>query len=418
MDDQRGVESENRFEHMSDLRFLPYTRQCIDDADIAAVTEVLRGDWLTTGPTIGRFETELARVVGARHAVVCSSGTAAIHLVCMALGMGPGDISVVPTVTFVATANGSRYTGADVVFADVDPETGLMRPDDFKRALDRIVERPVKAVFVVHLNGQVGALEEIAELAAERGVSVVEDACHALGTKCVTEGGGTALTGDCQFSDMTVFSFHAAKTVAMGEGGAITTNNEELATRLRASREHGIVRADQLFENEKEAFDSNGRTNPWYYEMPELGFNYRASDIQCALGISQLSKLETFSDRRRELMRQYDRQLSSLWPVVRPVRRTNGCDPILHLYPVLVDFDALATSRAELIRTLRGRGIGTQVHYFPVHLQVYYQRLYGTHDLPDAAQYYRSTLSLPFYTAMSDDDVTRVVQTIKAVLGL
>ena len=402
---------------MSDRQFLPYTRQCIDDADVEAVVQVLRGDWLTTGPTIGRFETELARVVGARYAVVCSSGTAAIHLACIALGMGSGDASVVPTMTFVATANGSRFTGADVVFADVDPETGLMRPDDFKRALDRVGGRTVKAVFVVHLNGQVGALEEIAEMARERGISVVEDACHALGTRCSTMDGETALTGDCQFSDMTVFSFHPAKTIAMGEGGAITTNDEALANRLRIAREHGIVRAEPLFENREEAFDSTGELNPWYHEMPDLGFNYRASDIQCALGISQLSKLERFSDRRRALMRHYDHELGPLWPVVRPVKRTNRCDPTLHLYPVLIDFELVEMHRAGLMCSLREQGIGTQVHYIPVHLQTYYQKLYGAQVLPGATKYYRSILSLPFFVGMSDDDVTRVVRTMKMVLG-
>ncbi len=396
---------------------LHYAHQLIDESDIAAVNAVLRSDWLTTGPVTEQFEEAFAKKVGARHAIACSSGTAALHLSCLALGLGPGTASVAPTITFLATANATRFVGGDVLFADVNPETGLLRLEDLHKTLDLAKDHEVRALFVVHLNGQTAPTEELARLARRHGLAVVEDGCHALGTTYRTSGGGDGQVGDCLFSDLTVFSFHPIKTIVMGEGGAVTTNDSTLAASLRSLRNHGLVHGPEGFVNTESAFDSSGAVNPWYHEMQALGFNYRASDIHCALGLSQLAKLDEFSARRRTLMRLYDEQLRSLAPQVSPVPRVPGCNPTLHLYPVLIDFDYAGITRAHVMNRLKARGIHTQVHYYPVHRQPYYAGLYGDRDMPGARAYYERVLSLPFHAGLKDDDVPRVVGALREVLA-
>ncbi|MBL4690155.1 MAG: aminotransferase class I/II-fold pyridoxal phosphate-dependent enzyme, partial [Rhodospirillales bacterium] len=303
--------------------FLPYARQCIEDDDIDAVVKVLKSTHLTAGPVTESFEAALAEKTGAAHVISCSSGTAALHLSALALGLGPGDTVIVPTITFLATANAAQYVGADVVFADVDPDTGLMGPDDFLDALERSGNK-AKAVFPVHLAGQSPDIETIGNIARENGLAVVEDACHALGTTYTSEPNGLNAqdrTGSCRHGDMAVFSFHPAKTVAMGEGGAITTNDAELADRLRLLRNHGMTRNTSDFKNNDMSFDGTGQANPWYYEMARPGFNYRASEIHCSLGLSQLGKLDRFVERRRELVACYDDRLAPLSPLVRPIHK-------------------------------------------------------------------------------------------------
>ncbi|MDP7393099.1 MAG: UDP-4-amino-4,6-dideoxy-N-acetyl-beta-L-altrosamine transaminase [Alphaproteobacteria bacterium] len=385
-------------------RFLPYTRQIVTEADIAAVVEVLRSDYLTTGPVVNAFEDALATEVGAAFVIACSSGTAALHLAALALGLGPGDTVIVPTVTFAATANGPRFTGANVIFADVDPDTGLMRPSDMEAAIARS-PTPPRAVYPVHLGGQPCDMAAINAIAGQAGISVVEDAAHALGTAYDDEA-TTARVGGCTQSDMAIFSFHPAKTVAMGEGGAVTTNDEVLAARVREYCAHGIVR-----DNFK-----NGTTrDPWYYEMQKLGFNYRASDIHCALGLSQLSRLETVVRKREHLVSAYDTALAELAPVIRPTERVPSDTTGWHLYQVLIDFEAVGLSRAELINHLRENGIGTQVHYIPVHSQPYYQRLRET-PMPGAEAFYQRCLSLPLFSEMDEGDVLHVVENLKTAL--
>lgn len=387
--------------------FLPYGKQEIGDDDVAAVAAVLRGDWLTTGPTVEAFETALAEKVGAQFAVVCSSGTAALHLAVLAAGIGPGDAAVVPSITFLATANAIRYVGGDVVFADVDSATGLMTPATLESALARSAGN-IKAVLPVHLAGQTIDLEAVSAIAKRAGAIVIEDACHALGTT-LTNGG---VVGDCRYSAMTVFSFHPVKTIAMGEGGAITTNDLVLYERLLRLRNHGMTRVPSQFSNADLAFDADGKPHPWYYEMPEVGFNYRASDIHCALGLSQIRKLDGFIARRRELASLYDDLLKPLVPHILPPLRTGLSDPAWHLYAVRIDFAGLGISRELLVQQLRNEGIGTQVHYVPVHMQPYYQDTVGLLQLPGAMTYYRSTLSLPLFPAMTSDDVKRVVSAL------
>lgn len=397
-------------------RFLPYGRQLIEDDDIAAVVEALRGDLLTTGPFVGRFEFALANAVGSRHAVVCANGTAALHMAARALNLGPGSKVVVPSITFLATASAPHMNGADIVFADVDPQTGLMRPDDLRQALERAGH--ADAVFNVHLNGQCGPVEEIAAIAREHGARIVDDACHTLGAAFIGEDGVARPIGSNTFADLSVFSFHPVKAIAMGEGGAVTANDSELAHALLRARNHGMTREASDFRNVDDAFDSDGKANPWYYELVEPEFNWRANDIQCALGLSQLGKLGRFVARRRSLAAAYDAIFTEHLPVVRPLGRTRMCLPAWHLYVVRIDYAAAGLSRAELMRRLADDGIGTQVHYFPVHRQPYYAQRYETPALPGADQYYQRALSLPLFASMTNDDVAFVAAALLRHLGI
>ena len=394
--------------------FLPYGRHCIDDDDVAAVTAVLKSDWLTTGPVVDDFESAFAEKVGARYAVSCSSGTAGLHLAALALGLGPGDEAIVPAMTFLATANAARYVGGEVGFCDVDPETGLMTPETLHAAATGAAGQP-RAAFPVHLNGQTADMPALARIARKRGLAMVEDACHAVGAT-YQAGNEHFAVGSCRHSDMTVFSFHPVKTIAMGEGGVVTTNDADLNEKLRAFRNHGMTRAPEKFADRAAAFAQNGTANPWHYEMPEPGFNYRVSDIHCALGLSQLGKLDRFVARRRALAERYDMLLVPLAPRVRPVERVANCTPAWHLYVVLIDFAAFGTERAVVMNQLKENGIGTQVHYPPVHRQPYYRERYGDLTMPGADAYSARCLSLPLFPDMDDGDVDRVVSCLSSVL--
>jgi UDP-4-amino-4,6-dideoxy-N-acetyl-beta-L-altrosamine transaminase len=383
--------------------FLPYGRQTIEDDDIAAVAEALRADLLTTGPTVEAFETAFKAKVGAEHAVAVSNGTATLHLAMMALGVGEGDVCIVPSVTFLATANCARYVGAEVVFADVDPDSGLMTPDTLADALARAGDRRVRAVLPVHLRGDVCDLPALNAMASAAGAVLVEDAPHALGSTA-TFGNVQHRVGDGAFSAFASFSFHPVKTLATGEGGMLTTNDAALAARARSLRGHGMVRP--------------AGAEPWVYEMPELGFNYRIPDVLCALGISQLAKLDRFVERRRALAARYEALLEPLSPLVRLAVRPAGSDPALHLLTVLIDFEAAMTTRVAVMENLKAQGIGSQVHYIPVHRQPYYVNRYGLADLPGADAWYDRCLTLPLYPGMTDADPDRVVEALARALGI
>ncbi len=400
--------------------FLPYGRQTIEDDDIAAVVAVLRGDWLTTGPMVAQFEAALASQVGAEHAVACASGTAGLHLAMAALGIGRGDRVIVPTLTFAATANAVRFVGADVVFADVAPDTGLMTATTAAEAIARSASDggpPVRAIVPVQLNGQASDLSAIAAIARKHHMAVILDAAHAIGTAYVCDS-TVHQVGDGHHADLSVFSFHPVKTIAMGEGGAVTTNDAAHAAALRRLRHHGMVRDADALQQADLAFDSGGRENPWYYEIDQLGWNYRVTDMQCALGLSQLGKLDRFVARRAALANRYDAALARFGPHVRPLTRVADCRPAWHLYVALIDFAALGIERGHVMRTLRDARIGTMVHYMPVHLHPYYRRLYGAAVLPGAHTYYDRALSLPLFPAMADSDVDRVVVALAAALNL
>lgn len=395
--------------------FLPYGRQSISDEDVAAVAAALRSEHLTTGPLVDRFELAFAAAVGAAEAVVCINGTAALHLAAMAAGVGRGDVVIAPSITFVATANASRYLGAEVVFADVDPDTALMTPETLADALERAARRhsgrTVRAVFPVHMGGNVCEVPALRLLADAAGAEIVEDACHALGT--LTPWGKV---GACRSSLMSTFSFHPVKTIATGEGGAITTNDMRLAKRMRRLRAHGIQRDPKAF-TAAGAFDG-AEPNPWWYEQVELGFNYRLPDVLCALGLSQLSRLDAFAERRRRLAALYREELRSLAPVVRTVEPTEGTTPCPHLFTVLIDFEAAGLTRRECMERLRARGIGTQVHYIPVHRQPYWRARDPELSLPGADSWHARVLSLPLFPDMADDDPERVADALREVLAL
>jgi UDP-4-amino-4,6-dideoxy-N-acetyl-beta-L-altrosamine transaminase len=382
--------------------FLPYGRQTIEDDDIAAVTQALRGDFLTTGPTVEAFETAFAAKVGAQHAITVSNGTATLHLAMMALGIGEGDVCIAPSVTFLATANCARYVGAEVVFADVDPDSGLMTPDTLAQALGRVGDKRVKAVLPVHLRGDVCDLPALKAMASAAGAALVEDAPHALGS-VGTFGGVDHPVGDGAYSSFASFSFHPVKTLATGEGGMLTTNDAELAARARLLRSHGMVRP------------AGGE--PWWYEMPELGFNYRIPDILCALGLSQLAKLDRFVARRRALTALYAKLLAERCPRVKLAQSPAHSNPALHLLTVLIDFEAEGLSRRTVVDSLKSQGIGTQVHYIPVHRQPYYVNRQDLADLPGADAWYARCLTLPLFPAMADGDVERVVDALATILG-
>jgi UDP-4-amino-4,6-dideoxy-N-acetyl-beta-L-altrosamine transaminase len=384
-------------------QILPYGRQTIEDDDIAAVVAALKADFLTTGPTVDAFELAFAEKVGARHAVACANGTAALHLAMLALRVQPGEAVIAPAITFLATANCARYVGAEVVFADVDADSGLMTPETLAEALTRLEGRRLRAVLPVHLRGDAADLPGLAALASDAGAVLVEDAPHALGTT-MTFGNVAERVGDVRHSAMATFSFHPVKTIATGEGGMVTTNDPALAERLKVLRSHGMVRPEG--------------SDPWWYEMAEPGFNYRLPDILCALGLSQLAKLDRFAARRRALARAYETALAPLSPLVRLAARPAWSDPVLHLMCVLIDFEAAGRTRRQVVEALRARGVGSQVHYIPVHRQPYYRDRYGDLALQGSEAWYARCLSLPLYPGMADGDVGKVVEALKEAVGL
>ena len=392
---------------------LPYGRQCVEDDDIQAVVQALRGDLLTTGPLVTRFEQALASRTGAGEAIACSSGTAALYLAARALGLGPGRFAIVPSITFAATANAPHLLGAEIIFADVDPETGLMRASDLEAALARAPYGRADAVFPVHYAGQSCNIEAICETARAHELVIVEDAAHALGTAWTGCDGALLPVGSNAKSDLTIFSFHPVKTIAMGEGGAVTANDPELLRRLKLGRNHGITREPAEFLEASAAFDASGAAHPWYYELQAPSFNFRVSDINCALGLSQLAKLDRFVARRRALVACYDELLAPLAPLATPLKRDGRSLTAWHIYALRVDFKAARISRANLMRALAADGIGTQVHYIPVHRHPYYAARYGVPELPGADAYYASTLSLPLHVTMSEDDVACVVGALR-----
>lgn len=401
----------------TETRFLPYGRQDITEDDIRAVVKVLRSDWLTQGETGPAFEKALAERLCAGHAVACANGTAALHLSMLALGIGPDDVAVTSANSFLASANCARYVGAQVRFADIDPETGNMAVPSLQRLLEGDREHRIKAVIPVHFAGQPADLPHIYKLARDHGAKVVSDACHAIGAE-YRAGDSIHRLGDGLHSELTVFSFHPVKHIAMGEGGAVTTNNGELARRLRLYRNHGMQK-DELTLNDL-AFDANGEINPWYYEMQRLGYNYRLTDIQAALGLSQLRRLDWSLQRRSEIACLYDDLIRQCFPdgSVRPLELRRGRTHAYHLFVVALDFAHFGIDRPTLMKALRDRRIGTQVHYIPIPFQPYYRSFYRLRreDFPGAAAYYDRCLSLPMYPMLTDDDVHRVVESLHDTL--
>ena len=389
--------------------FLPYGRHLIEADDVAAVTAVLTSTHLTQGPQVQAFEAALAARVGARHAVATSSCTTALQMALLALDVGPGDLVVAPAVTFLSTATAARMCGAEVVFADVDPLTGLMTPETLLEAL-AAANGPVKAALPVHLGGRMVDMANVAAIAEEAGVILVEDCAHAPGS--VRHG---YPAGSSRRSAASCFSFHPVKTLACGEGGAVTTNDADLAARIGRLRNHGVTHDPALMTDPELSLDADGKRHLWSYEQLELGFNARMTDIEAALGLSQLGKLDRFVARRAELAAAYDRRLAPLAPRIIPVRPAADETPSLHLYQVLIDFPALGMTRDEMIHALHGHGVGTQVHYIPLYRQPYFKARYGPMRLPGAEAFYARVLALPLFPAMTEADQARVVAALTAL---
>lgn len=397
---------------MKAQRPLNYGRHFIDEDDIQAVVAVLRGDLITQGQIVEQFEAALVKQTGAKHAIAVSNGTAALHLACLAAEMKPGDVGVTSALTFVASANAMRYCGADVKLTDIDPQTLCMSPSSLKAVLEEVPE--ISVIIPVHFAGLPTDAKEIRRIAGDR--IVIEDGAHALGA--TYENGRPVGCGD--FADMTIFSFHPVKPITTGEGGAVLTNDDELAHRLRLLRTHGIEKAPDNLENEEAGFE-DGVARSWYFEQKFLGFNYRLTDIQAALGLSQINKLDVFIARRREIVARYDHAFSSI----------NGISPCQnqtqqrlrsghHLYIVEFDFDVLGSTRIEIINRLQAKGVGTQVHYIPVYHHPYHKKhtQFDPNEFSQTETYYIRCLSLPLFPSMTDDDVARVIDSVKAVVSV
>ncbi len=380
---------------------IPYGRQSISESDIQAVVDVLRSDFITQGPAVERFERSVSEYCGVNYAVAVNSATSALHIACLAAGLAPGDSLWTSPNTFVASANCGLYCGATVDFVDIDPRTYNMSVECLEeklKAAKQLGKLP-KVVIPVHFAGQSCEMARIAELGREYGFTIIEDASHAIGAKYRGEP-----VGNCQFSDMTVFSFHPVKIITTGEGGIVVTNQPRLNEKLLRLRSHGITRASNLMEGESHGL--------WYYQQIELGFNYRMTDMQAALGASQMKRLDKFVTRRHELAQRYDSLLAGL-PLNLPWQSPNGYSAF-HLYVVQVDAADATMNRSHAFNALRAANIGVNVHYIPVHTQPYYiKNGFAEGMFPEAERYYAKAISLPLFASMTDGEQDRVVSVLR-----
>ncbi|MEH6930301.1 UDP-4-amino-4,6-dideoxy-N-acetyl-beta-L-altrosamine transaminase [Priestia megaterium] len=377
-------------------QYLPYGKQSIDDEDIQTVINVLKGDFITTGPTINQFEEKVAAYVGAKYAVAFSSGTAALHGACFAAGISDGDEVITTPMTFVASANSILYQGGVPVFSDIDPHTYNIDPESIKQK----ITSKTKAIIPVHFTGQPVELDEILKIAQDYNLIIIEDAAHALGATYKDRKIGS-------IGDMTMFSFHPVKHITTGEGGIITTNNEAYYQKLLQFRTHGITRdSNKLLKNH----------GSWYYEMQTLGYNYRITDFQAALGLSQLQKLDSFISKRKQYVAMYQEELKELPEIIVP-KQLNYVNSSWHLYIIRLNLSLLKVDRREIFQALQKENIGVNVHYIPVHLQPYYQKLnYQKGICPKTEKLYEEIITLPLFSSMSKKDVNDVIQAVKKVI--
>jgi UDP-4-amino-4,6-dideoxy-N-acetyl-beta-L-altrosamine transaminase len=379
---------------------IPYGRQSISEEDIEAVVEVLRSDFLTQGPAVPAFEESVASLSGAKYGVATNSATSALHLACLALGVGPGDSVWTSPLTFVASSNAALYCGAGVDFVDVDERTYNMCPVRLEEKLDRAAQagKLPKAIIPVHLAGQSCDMQAIHAAASRHGVRIIEDASHAIGGSYRSKP-----VGCCEFSDIAVFSFHPVKIVTTGEGGMAMTSDPGLAEAMRLDRSHGITRDPAQLQHDD--------VGPWYYEQQRLGFNYRMTDICAALGLSQMTRIEEFVARRREIAAAYDAAFADL-PVTSPWQHPDTASA-WHLYVIRIDRQRASRSHREIFDSLREAGIGVNLHYIPVYRQPYYRELgFGQGHCPNAEAYYAEAISLPMYFGLSDDEQRQVVTAV------
>lgn len=377
---------------------LSYGHQYIDEGDIEAVVQVMKSDFLTCGPMIEQIEKKLCDLTGAKYAVVVSNGTAALHLACMAAGISEGDEVITTPITFAASANCSLYCGGRPVFADIDPDTYNISPDE----IEKKITSNTKAVVAVDFTGQAVELDRIGEICAEHKICLIEDGAHSIGTKYNGRYIGN-------IADMTTFSFHPVKTVTGGEGGAILTNSEEYYERLLLGRSHGITR--------KESLMNGGSEGGWYYQQIDLGYNYRMTDMQAALLCSQLDKLPQFSERRKKIVEAYNKAFSEV-PQIIVQKEIPESDTVRHLYIIQLKLEELNADRKEIYDALQMEGIGCNVHYIPVYYFPFYQKLGYTKGIcPKAEALYERIITIPLYYAMSDDDVNDVIEAVKKVVS-
>ena len=379
---------------------IPYGRQSISEEDIEAVVEVLRSDFLTQGPAVPAFEESVASLSGAKYGVATNSATSALHLACLALGVGPGDSVWTSPLTFVASSNAALYCGAGVDFVDVDERTYNMCPVRLEEKLDRAAQagKLPKAIIPVHLAGQSCDMQAIHAAASRHDVRIIEDASHAIGGSYRSKP-----VGCCEFSDIAVFSFHPVKIVTTGEGGMAMTSDPGLAEAMRLDRSHGITRDPAQLQHDD--------VGPWYYEQQRLGFNYRMTDICAALGLSQMTRIEEFVARRREIAAAYDAAFADL-PVTSPWQHPDTASA-WHLYVIRIDRQRASRSHREIFDSLREAGIGVNLHYIPVYRQPYYRELgFGQGHCPNAEAYYAEAISLPMYFGLSDDEQRQVVTAV------
>jgi UDP-4-amino-4,6-dideoxy-N-acetyl-beta-L-altrosamine transaminase len=383
---------------------IPYGRQQIDQADIDAVVEVLQSSFITQGPAIPRFEKAIAEHVAAKHGVAVNSGTAALHLACKALGLGSGDVLWTTPITFVASANCALYCGASVDFVDIDPRTYNISVERLAEKLERAKEcgKLPSILVAVHLTGQPCEMAAIANLARKYNFRVIEDASHALGGKYQNEP-----IGNCRHSDITTFSFHPVKLITTGEGGLATTNDDELAWQMQTLRTHGITR-----DIDRMTHDSDG---PWYYQQLDLGFNYRITDLQAALGLSQLRHLNDWVQKRHEIAKRYNDLLADL-PITCPWQHPDSYSG-WHLYVIRLKLDELHVSHSQVFERLRGAGIGVNLHYIPIYHQPYYQKLGHPYEsFPQADAYYAEAISIPMFPGLSIEQQDTVVSALTKAL--
>ncbi|MDG9787044.1 UDP-4-amino-4,6-dideoxy-N-acetyl-beta-L-altrosamine transaminase [Acinetobacter johnsonii] len=384
--------------------FIPYGKQNINQADVDAVVDVLKSDFLTQGPQVPAFEKSVAQLVGAQHALAVNSATSALHIACLALGLGKGDLLWTSPITFVASSNCALYCGADVDFVDIDSQTYNMSISALKLKLEQAKKdnKLPKIVVPVHLCGQPCDMAKIYALSQEYGFKIIEDASHAIGGKYQ----GTYV-GAGQYSDITIFSFHPVKIVTTAEGGMALTNDAKLAQKMDLLRSHGVTRNQDLMSKEPEG--------PWYYQQVDLGFNYRMTELQAALGISQMHRLEQFVAKRHDIAKVYNQILQNL-PVVLPYQLPETYSG-LHLYVIRLKLDEISKTRKEVFELLREKGIGVNVHYIPVHTQPYYENLgFKQGDFPEAESYYASAISLPMYPDLTQMQIDYIYQTLKEIL--
>jgi UDP-4-amino-4,6-dideoxy-N-acetyl-beta-L-altrosamine transaminase len=379
---------------------IPYGRQDITQADIDAVVSVMRSEFLTQGPMVPRFEQAMANYCGAKHAAAVNSATSALHIACLALGLGPGDWLWTTPITFVASANCGLYCGSHVDFVDIDPRSYNLCPKALERKLIEAekAHRLPKVLVVVHLCGQPCEMQVINSLAKKYGFRIIEDASHAVGGRYQGEP-----IGNCRYSDITVFSFHPVKIITTAEGGLALTNDSKLAEKMKSFSSHGITRDPACMTHVPDG--------PWYYQQIDLGFNYRMTEIQAALGISQMQRLDEYVARRHALSNFYNEQLSEL-PVTTPWQHPDSYSG-LHLYVVRLHLDKIALTHRQVFERMRERGIGVNVHYIPVHTQPYYQHMgFREGAFPEAEAYYSEALSLPMYVGLGLDDQRQVISNL------